>query len=277
VNVLDLFSGIGGFSLGLERAGMRTVAFCEIEPYPRAVLKKHWPDIPCYDDIRTLTAERLKADGIGTIDVICGGFPCQPYSHAGKGLGAEDSRALWPEYFRLIKALRPAWVVGENVIGFKNMGLDNLLDDLESIGYATRPFDIPACALGANHERRRIWIVAHASGLRDSQFGDESPVLGEFGQRREDNEAACQQSLIADALRQRQQGQGQHSRQVSSEAHQDWEVGGIINALGWPTEPPICAANDGVPRWLAKHQLSALGNAVVPQIPEIIGRAIMAL
>lgn len=160
MRVLDLFSGIGGFSLGLERAGMRTVAFCEIEPYCRAVLRKHWPGVPIYDDIRTLTADRLANDGIG-VDVICGGFPCQPFSQAGKRLGQEDHRFLWPEYLRLIEELRPTWVIGENVVGLINMGLDSIIDDLEGIGYPSRTFDIPACAVGAPHERRRVWIVAN--------------------------------------------------------------------------------------------------------------------
>jgi len=111
LNVLDLFSGIGGFSLGLERAGMRTVAFCEIEPFCQAVLRKHWPGVPIFEDVRKLTASDLSEP----IDVICGGYPCQPFSVAGKRLGAADDRHLWPEYFRLVKELRPAWVIGENV------------------------------------------------------------------------------------------------------------------------------------------------------------------
>src|SRR3990167_7230120 len=113
LRVLDLFSGIGGFSLGLERTGgFRTIAFCEIEPYCRAVLKKHWPDVPCFTDVRTLTA-----CDVGAVDLICGGYPCQPFSEAGKRLGAQDDRHLWPEYLRLIQELRPTWVIGENVAG----------------------------------------------------------------------------------------------------------------------------------------------------------------
>jgi len=182
VRVLDLFSGIGGFSLGLERAGMQTVAFCEIDPYCRAVLKKHWPGVPCHEDVRTLTAS-----DVGPIDVICGGFPCQPFSHAGKRLGGEDDRALWPEYRRLIQELRPAWVIGENVVGLVSLGLDSVLDDLEALGYSQRTFDIPACGVGAPHLRHRIWIVAHANGrglsrsdiLREQQRGTEIVSAGE--------------------------------------------------------------------------------------------------
>lgn len=115
LRVLDLFSGIGGFSLGLERCGMRTVAFCETEPYCRRVLAKHWPEVPCYDDIRTLTAERLARDGIA-VDVLCGGFPCQDLSVAGKGAGLAGARSgLWSEYRRLIRELEPSYVIIENV------------------------------------------------------------------------------------------------------------------------------------------------------------------
>src|SRR6516164_741255 len=124
MNVLDLFSGIGGFSLGLERAGMRTVAFCEIEPYCRAVLAKHWPGVPCYDDVETLTADRLRADGI-SVDVICGGFPCQNISIAGKGEGIAGRRSgLWKEFARIISEVRPRYVIVENVAALLGRGLE---------------------------------------------------------------------------------------------------------------------------------------------------------
>src|SRR5437868_12864822 len=134
MNVLDLFSGIGGFSLGLERAGMRTVAFCEIEPYARAVLRKHWPNVPCYDDVRTLTADRLNADGI-VPDVICGGFPCQDISVAGSGAGLDGARSgLWSEYARLIGEVRPRFVIVENVAALLARGLGRVLSDLAALG-----------------------------------------------------------------------------------------------------------------------------------------------
>jgi DNA (cytosine-5)-methyltransferase 1 len=164
IRVLDLFSGIGGFSLGLERAGpFRTVAFCEREPFPQAVLRKHWPEVPIYEDVRTIPTERL-----GRIDLICGGFPCQPWSVAGQQRGAEDDRDLWPVMAALIEKLRPRWVVGENVRGFVNepLGLQRSLSDLEGFGYQTAPFVIPACAVDAPHRRDRVWIVAHADTER---------------------------------------------------------------------------------------------------------------
>ena len=164
MNVLDLFSGIGGFALGLERAGFHTSAFCEIEPYCRAVLRKHWPETPIYDDIRTLTASALSRDGI-EVDVICGGFPCQPWSLAGQRKGRDDARDLWPEMLRIIRDCQPRWVIGENVPGLDDkrfMALDGVLADLENAGYQARPFEIPACAVDAPHKRARLFIVANA-------------------------------------------------------------------------------------------------------------------
>ena len=167
LKILDLFSGIGGFSLGLEATGgFETVAFCDIDPYCRSVLKKHWPNVPIFEDIR-----KLKGTDIGTVDIITGGYPCQPFSVAGKQKGVEDKRHLWPEYFRLIKECRPTWVIGENVSGHIKLGLDSVLEDLESEGYATRTFSISASSIGANHQRERIWIVANSdsSGSESSQ------------------------------------------------------------------------------------------------------------
>ena len=168
---LDLFSGIGGFSLGLEATGgFETKAFCDIEEYPRQVLQKHWPHVKQYKDIKELTYERLKADGINSIDIITGGYPCQPFSVAGRQKGEEDPRHLWPEYFRLVKELRPTWVIGENVSGHIKLGLDTVIEDLESEDYAVRPFSISASSIGANHQRERIWIIAHLENSRRSQW-----------------------------------------------------------------------------------------------------------
>ena len=159
---LDLFSGIGGFSLGLEATGgFETVAFCDIDLYSRKVLKKHWPHVKQYKDIKGLNYERLKADGLFPIDIITGGYPCQPFSVAGRKKGEEDPRHLWPEMFRLIKELRPSWVIGENVSGHIKLGLDTVLENLESEDYSARTFSISASSVGANHKRERVWIVAH--------------------------------------------------------------------------------------------------------------------
>src|ERR1700730_2965674 len=159
MNARDRFWGIGGFSLGLERAGMRTVAFCEIDPFCRGVLAKHWPNVPCYDDIRTLTAARLRADGI-VADVICGGFPCQDISTAGKMVGMEGQRSgLWGEYARIISEVRPSYVIVENVAALLARGLDRVLGDLAALGFDAEWHCIPASAVGAPHRRDRVWII----------------------------------------------------------------------------------------------------------------------
>jgi len=193
---LSLFTGIGGFDLGLERAGMECVGQVENDPFCIKVLKKHWPDVPRWGDIKDVTAETLahhdfryqpkkeeirsRWDGVGprdkergtgatttasttAIDLICGGFPCQPWSAAGKRGGTEDDRDLWPEMLRVIEIVRPNWVIGENVRGFVSMemGLDRSISDLENIGYAVQAFIVGAVSVGAPHRRDRCWIVAH--------------------------------------------------------------------------------------------------------------------
>ena len=162
MRVLDLFSGIGGFSLGLERAGMETVAFCEYDEPCREVLRKHWPDIPIHEDVRNLDATQYR----GSVGLVCGGYPCQPFSLAGKRQGEKDDRHLWPEFFRIIGECQPDWVLAENVAGHINMGLDQVLADLESEGYTTQPFVIPACAVDAPHRRDRVWIVGNSANNR---------------------------------------------------------------------------------------------------------------
>ena len=168
MKVLDLFSGIGGFSLGLEAAGFETAAFCEYDQEAQKVLRKNWPDVPIFSDVRTLTKQELQDNGIQNIGLICGGYPCQPFSLAGERRGAEDDRHLWPEMFRLVQELRPTWVIGENVAGHINMGLDEVLADLEAAGYTARTFVIPACAVDAHHRRDRVWTVAHSNSDSES-------------------------------------------------------------------------------------------------------------
>lgn len=163
MKVLDLFSGIGGFSLGLEAAGMETIAFCEREPFCQEVLKKHWPDIPCHDDVTTLDGKQYN----GTVDVIAGGFPCQDISLAGKGAGLAGERSgLWFEYLRIIKEAQPRYVIIENVSALRSRGLEEVLRSLAEIGYDAEWHCIPASAVGAPHQRDRIWIVAYAQSKR---------------------------------------------------------------------------------------------------------------
>jgi len=169
---LDLFSGIGGFSLGLEETGgFETVAFCDIEKYCLEILEKRYPGVPRYTNIKELNHDTIKTDGVFPIDIITGGYPCQPFSVAGRKKGEKDPRHLWPEMFRLVQELRPTWVIGENVSGHIKLGLDTVLKNLESEGYAARTFSISASSIGANHQRERVWIIANSerNGLTTSE------------------------------------------------------------------------------------------------------------
>lgn len=163
MRVLDLFSGIGGFSLGLERTGgFKTVAFCEIDPFCRRVLAKHWPDVPCYEDVRGLTVPE------GFADVVVGGFPCQPFSSASRGrrIGREDDRFLWPEMLRIVRESEPSWVIGENVAHLSGVDFDAVVSDLEREGYEVQTLEIPACAVGHDHWRPRLWFLGYADRNR---------------------------------------------------------------------------------------------------------------
>jgi DNA (cytosine-5)-methyltransferase 1 len=358
MNVLDLFSGIGGFSLGLERAGMRTVAFCESDEYCRAVLRRHWPDVPVWDDVRTLTFHegRLAADtikrrileatevcagreGAGIlgstnehqctpvyIDVICGGFPCQDISVAGKGAGIAGERSiLWKEFARIIGEVRPRYIIVENVAALLGRGLSVVLGDLAALGYDAEWHCIPACAVGAPHRRDRVWIVAYpgcgngnarqwatsrsdqpGSNIYDQrcsedvahaarhvrgeqaqggtewqrtwQCGQQSDVAyagdqgqlqqsGIVGEERGRVGNGCEDVAYADGRRCEQRDEGKRSIPIinpQNNGQSDW----------WLTEPDVGRVAHGVPARV--DRLRALGNSLVPQIAEMIGRAIMA-
>lgn len=247
LSVLDLFSGIGGFSLGLERTGgFKTVAFCEIEPFPRRVLAKHWPEVPCYDDVRTLTAERLAADGI-SVDVICGGFPCQDVSSAGQQAGIDGERSgLWGQLHRIIREVRPRFAIVENVTnllaGERGAWFGRVLGDLAEIRFNAEWHCIPAAAVGAPHGRDRVWVIAYPS------------------------EGVRSRVLLPSAF----DGQG-----LEQGFQRVWAM---YRARSARSAPPAdfgrLRADDGLSARLG--EVAAYGNTVVPQIPELIGRAILA-
>lgn len=247
--VLDLFSGIGGFSLGLEWAGgFETVAFCEIDKHARSVLAKNWPGVPCYDDVTTLSADRLRSDGVGGVDVITGGFPCQDLSYQGKGAGLDGARSgLFSQIIRLTGELRPQFVLMENVSALLDRGLGRVLGDLAAVGYDAEWHCVPASYVGAPHERDRIWIVAYPAEVH-GRSPDQTRGIG-LGQWI----ARC-------------------SGSAGSQPFCQHEGGSTISLGG---EPALCELDDGLSYGLVQRQLERLGNTVVPQIPELIGRAIL--
>jgi len=281
LNHLDLFSGIGGFSLGLEATGgFETKAFCDIEKYPRQVLQKHWPHVKQYEDIKELNYERLKADGIDSIDIITGGYPCQPFSVAGRKKGEEDPRHLWPEYFRLVKELRPTWVIGENVSGHIKLGLDTVIKDLESEDYSVRPFSISASSIGANHQRERIWILAHS---RRSQW-PRAELRGENeNETRKENANQFERSSSTsevdvantndERLQRQWQSRNQFTPRFNSSRESSEEGQRTVGQGWWESEPNMGRVAHGIPKRV--DRLKSLGNSLVPQIPYYIGKTIL--
>lgn len=245
VNVLSLFAGIGGLELGLERAGMRVVGQVEIDPFCREVLAKHWPEVPRHDDVRT-AVEWWGSKPRPRVDVICGGFPCQPVSLAGKGLAQRDERWLWPEMDVIIDALRPEWVLWENVPGLRNRGLDVVHSDLVRRGYRHRVGRIRACEVGAPHSRARLFGVAHAPRYGRGAWRPGGSA-GEAAQREHEPPQGMER--------------GAETRPRSGH---------------WASEPALARLVDGLPRGLVERSGRAFGNAVVPQVSEYIGRLITA-
>lgn len=235
--------------MAAEWAGFRTVGQCEWADYPTKVLEKHWPDVPRWRDIRTLTKENFyERTGLRAVDVISGGFPCQPFSVAGKRRGKEDDRYLWPEMLRVVEEIRPTWVVGENVAGIVNMALDQVLSDLENQGYQTRTFIIPACGVDAPHRRDRCAIVAHTNGKRREKLID-APIASS-------QKTACGTGYAADDV-DNPLRIGFHRLQRKGQPPE------YANGDRWPAEPNVGRVAHGVPSRV--DRLKCLGNAVVPQ------------
>ena len=229
---LSLFSGIGGIDLAAEWAGFTTVGQVEMADYPTRILEKHWPNVPRWRDAREVTAESFYARiGLRTVDLVSGGFPCQPFSVAGERRGKEDDRYLWPEMFRVITELRPTWVLGENVAGFVSLGLEQTIFDLESKNYIVRAFIVPAAAVGAWHRRDRVFVVAHS-------YSERLPKWNE--------------------------SEGTHAKERGVEKGCESER---VHAAGgreqWAVEPGVDRVANGIPHRV--DRLKGLGNAVVPE------------
>mgnify|MGYP001852311429 FL=1 len=270
---LSLFSGIGGLDLAAEMAGFRTVGQCEWADYPTKVLEKHWPDVPRWRDIRTLTGGSFfERTGLQTVDVISGGFPCQPFSVAGKRRGKEDDRYLWPEMLRVISELRPTWVVGENVAGIVNMALDQVYADLENEGYSVQAFIIPACAVDAPHRRDRCAIigygkdVAHAESVRLQRKWPCGEQISRPRPEKAQSERCCDVLSDTDNRSRFVRRGGEFpavEETATSWADHRGRAAEYVAGEWWPTEPNVGRVANGVPSRV--DRLKCLGNAVVPQ------------
>jgi len=280
----SLFSGIGGFDLAAEWAGWENIFHCEWNPFGQKVLAHHFPNSKPYHDI-------IKTDFSihrGSIDVLTGGFPCQPYSMAGKRLGKEDERHLWPEMLRTIREVKPRWVVGENVLGIVSWSgglvFEEVQTDLEAEGYEVQTFILPAASVNAPHQRQRIWFVAYSVNKgRCSQFSNFSKENAEICERNENAEFSNSNLFITtDSICKR--GQLQATRKYSrikmfgsngkKRRIGEWEM--------FPTQSPICGGDDGISRELdgitfskwRNESIKAYGNAIVPQVAFEIFKAI---
>ena len=274
---LDLFSGIGGFALGLESTGgFETVGFCDNEPFAQKVLKKHWPDVPCYEDVRDVGVDTV---GYRGVDIITGGFPCQPYSVAGKQ-DPKDNRQLWPEMFRIIKEIRPTYVIGENVRNLisirEGVVFEQVCTDLEGEGYEVQTYVLSASAVNAPHQRYRCWVVAHAKHdgfiatkkregiketVRKKQKGKDRTRnierAGSLSKTREDV------SNSNNARWEKQWWQESAQKEQQTSQCRSW----------WSVEPSVGRVAHGIPNRV--DRLKGLGNAIVPQIAYQIGLAIL--
>jgi len=280
---LDLFSGIGGFALAADWAGFETIGFVEIDPCCQKVLNKHWPDVPVVEDIRDVETIKTVAEvysGNRPITLITGGFPCQPFSVAGKRRGKGDNRYLWPEMLRVISEVRPRWVLGENVAGIVRMELDNVLSDLEREGYTCQAFVIPACAVNAWHRRDRVWIVAYTQCCRcdtggyrlsrepNTTSGENTEASKQDGSRQRIGISEASQADVALASTNRLEGTIQTGDSISPTGT---IVKGCAIARGnsegatqWAVEPELGRVAHGIPNRV--DRLKCLGNAIVPQV-----------
>lgn len=273
---IDLFSGIGGFALAAQWAGFQTVAFVEIEPYAQELIKQNFGAVADTESIGSEQATNGREPGQPVFELgrariyadifafdgtryrgatlLTGGFPCQPFSQAGKRRGKDDDRYLWPEMLRVIHEARPAWVLGENVAGIVSMELDRVLSDLESEGYAVQALVIPACAVDAKHRRDRVWIVGHAEGQRSreaGQFRCDQPTQRSGGSSED----------VADAASVRQL---ERAKREFRRTQEQGRMPQFKSGSWWQPEPDVGRVANGIPARV--DRLKGLGNAIVPQV-----------
>lgn len=308
----SLFSGIGGFDLAAEWMGWQNVFHCEWMPFPRQILHHYWPNAISYEDITKTDFTIHK----GAIDIITGGFPCQPYSSAGKRLGKDDQRHLWPEMLRAIHEIEPTYIVGENVYGLTNWGggmvFNEVCVDLENCGYQVQPVLLPACAVGAPHRRDRIWFVAYSGNNRNRTNGGaiQAKAKKENGGRQEHCAASGQQiqlpvepSVVFGDVSNSQYIRSQkwsETRNIRCEEIETFKKRGKssisieTNSSGYflrkewenfPSQSPICGGDDGIPtkldnitisKW-RNESIKGYGNAIVPQVAYQIFKTIQKL
>lgn len=270
LTVGSIFSGIGGLDLGLERAGMRVKWMCEIDPFCRKVLRRHWPDVPIYEDIRD-----IKED-VAHVDVVAGGFPCQPVSLAGKRLAQEDPRWLWPEFARVIRLVGPRYVIVENVPGLVVRGLGDVLRDLAEMGFDADWEIVSAASQGAPHLRERLFIVAYHPDRDGGGFAQHG--------ERDSRETVGRETSLGDDLGglhshvAHPSGAGRSHTEGHPGSHQNWREVFVADhdrpgSRQWPPEPPVGRVVDGFPGRV--DQLRGLGNAVVPRVAEFVGRCLL--
>ena len=287
---VDLCSGIGGFALGFQWAGLsKPVLFCDIEPWSRKILKKHWPDVPIAENVKELANDPDR--NVPDCDILTAGYPCQPFSHAGKRLGHADDRHIWPYLLQIVAQKRPAWCVFENVYGHVSMGLDQVLSDLEGQGYASRTFIVPACGVDAPHRRDRIWIIAQSN---DANTDSQRPHRTEQHEHRGGEPADGKERDTGQVREVLAEQRNAEERRAKDVAHTDSQRGRSGNAgrqdaedagqppcntrdntrrmESWLTEPSVGRVAYGIPKRV--DRLRGLGNAIVPQIAMKIGQAI---
>jgi DNA (cytosine-5)-methyltransferase 1 len=278
---LDLFSGIGGFALAARWMGWQTVQFVEIDSFCQKVLNKNFPNVPIHGDIKTFDGTELR----GTVDILTGGFPCQPFSGAGKRKGKEDDRHLWPEMLRVIAEVQPTYIVGENVYGLVNWSdgvvFDEVQTSLETAGFEVTSCVLPACGLNAPHRRDRVWIIAYREDEGSiRRFGESPNGTGCSGQRRVDEGTGrgnAWNEVIANNNNKRLQGSS-HEGGVSESRKEPHKQPTGLFCTRWsdfPTQSPVCRRDDGIPNRV--DRIKSLGNAIVPQVAFEIFKAIQMI